>query len=47
MLQYGTMILVMEDLTLYMKCRPRFWLNLLTVLEATLIGDTPSSILLV
>ena len=45
--QYGTMILVMEDLTSYMRCRPRFWLNLLNVLEATLIGDTPSSVLLV
>lgn len=46
-LQYGTMILVMEDLTSFMIHRPRFWLNLLTVLEATFIGDTPSSILLV
>jgi len=43
--QHGTMILVMEDLTSYMNHRPRFWLNLLMVLEATFIGDTPSSIL--
>lgn len=46
-LQYGTMILVMEDLSSYMRHRPRFWLNLLTVLEATFIGETPSPILLV
>ena len=41
------MILVMEDLTSYMRRRPRFWLNLLMVLEATLIGDIPSPVLLV
>ena len=39
------MILVMEDLTSHMSHRPRFLQNLLTVLEATFIGDTPSSML--
>ena len=38
-------MLVMEDLTSHMGCRPRFWLNLLTVLEMAFIGDTPSSVL--
>ncbi|XP_065897600.1 uncharacterized protein [Dysidea avara] len=42
---HGTMILVMEDLSQYMHNRPRFWLNLCTVLRCTFVGDTPSSML--